>query len=51
VIISDAGLRIAGMMASYIDKVSEELVCAFEEEKESWLRNLSVARASRSGPS
>jgi PucR C-terminal helix-turn-helix domain/GGDEF-like domain len=46
-IISDAGLRISGMMASYIDKVCEELVCAFEEEKESWLRNLSVARAAR----
>jgi DNA-binding PucR family transcriptional regulator len=46
-IISDTGLRISGMMASYIDKVSEELVRAFEEEKESWLRNLSVARASR----
>jgi PucR C-terminal helix-turn-helix domain/GGDEF-like domain len=46
-IISDAGLHIAGMMASYIDKVCEELVCAFEQEKESWLRNLSVTRAAR----
>jgi DNA-binding PucR family transcriptional regulator len=46
-IISAAGLRIAGITASYIDKVSEEVVSAYEAEKENWLRNLSVARASR----
>jgi len=46
-IISAAGLRIAGITASYIDKVSEEVVSAYEAEKENWLRNLSVARAAR----
>jgi DNA-binding PucR family transcriptional regulator len=46
-IISAAGLRIAGITASYIDKVSEEVVSAYESEKESWLRNQSVARAAR----
>ena len=46
-VISTAGLRIAGITASYIDKVSEEVVSAYESEKENWLRNLSVARAAR----
>jgi DNA-binding PucR family transcriptional regulator len=46
-IISAAGLRIAGTTASYIDKVSEEVVSAYESEKENWLRNQSVARAAR----
>ncbi|HTU08555.1 MAG TPA: helix-turn-helix domain-containing protein [Trebonia sp.] len=45
--ISAAGLRIAGVTASYIDKVSEEVVSAYESEKENWLRNRSVARAAR----
>ena len=34
-------------MASYIDQVSEELVSAYESEKENWLRNQSAARAAR----
>ena len=46
-VISAAGLRIAAILASYIDKVSEELVSAYESEKENWLRNQSVARAAR----
>ena len=46
-IISAAGLRIAGTTASYIDKISEEVVSAYESEKENWLRNQSVARAAR----
>jgi DNA-binding PucR family transcriptional regulator len=46
-IISAAGLRIAAITASYIDKVSEEVVSAYESEKENWLRNQSVARAAR----
>jgi len=46
-IISAAGLRIAGLTASYIDRTSEEVVSAYESEKENWLRNLSVARAAR----
>jgi len=46
-VVSGAGLRIAAVLASYIDKVSEELVSAYESEKENWLRNQSVARAAR----
>jgi hypothetical protein len=46
-VVSTAGLRIATVLASYIDKVSEEVVSAYESEKENWLRNQSVARAAR----
>jgi len=46
-LISAAGMRIAGVAASYIDKVSEEVLSAYEAEKESWLRNRSIARAAR----
>jgi DNA-binding PucR family transcriptional regulator len=46
-VVSAAGLRIAGLTAAYIDKVSEEVVSAYELEKENWFRNLSAARAAR----
>jgi hypothetical protein len=46
-LVSTAGLRIADVTAAYIDRVSEELVSAYEAEKENWLRNLSAARAAR----
>jgi len=46
-LISTAGLHIARVVAVYIDKVSEEVVSAYELEKENWLRNQSVARAAR----
>jgi hypothetical protein len=46
-IISAAGLYIADVTATYIDRVSEEVVSAYEDEKENWLRNLSAARAAR----
>ena len=46
-VISAAGLRIAEVTAAYIDRVSEEVVSAYEAEKENWLRNLSAARAAR----
>jgi DNA-binding PucR family transcriptional regulator len=46
-VISAAGLRIADATATYIDRVSEELVSAYEAEKENWVRNLSAARAAR----
>jgi hypothetical protein len=46
-VVSSAGLRIAGLTAAYIDKVSEEVVSAYELEKENWVRNLSVTRAAR----
>ena len=43
-------LRIAGILAASIDPVSEEVVSAYEAEKENWLRNQSVARAARVRP-
>ena len=46
-VVSTAGLRIAGILAAYIDQVSEEVVSAYETEKENWLRNQSAARAAR----
>ncbi len=46
-VVSEAGLRIARVLASYIDHVSEELVSSYESEKENWLRNQSAARAAR----
>jgi DNA-binding PucR family transcriptional regulator len=46
-IVSAAGMRIAAITASYIDQVSEEVVSAYESEKENWLRNQSAARAAR----
>ena len=46
-VISAAGLRIADLITAYIDRVSEEVVSAYESEKENWLRNLSAARAAR----
>ena len=46
-LVSAAGLTIADITAGYIDRVAEELVSAYEGEKENWLRNLSAARAAR----
>lgn len=46
-VVSAAGLRIAGILAGYIDLVSEEIVSAYESERGNWLRNLSIARAAR----
>jgi hypothetical protein len=45
--VSAVGLRIADITARYIDQVSEEVVSAYEDEKENWLRNLSATRAAR----
>ena len=46
-VVSAAGVRIAGILAAYIDQISEEVVSAYEAERENWLRNQSVARAAR----
>jgi DNA-binding PucR family transcriptional regulator len=46
-VVSAAALRIADITAAYIDQVSEELLSAYEAEKEGWLRNLGVARGAR----
>src|SRR5580700_12257816 len=45
--VSAAALRIADFTSAYIDKVSEQLLSAYEAEKENWLRNRGVARAAR----
>ena len=46
-VVSAAGLLITEVIASYIDRVSEELVSTYEYEREHWLRNLSAARDGR----
>ncbi len=38
---------VAENVAAYIDQTSEEVVSAYESEKENWLRNQSAARAAR----
>jgi len=38
---------IAGLVAGYIDQISEEMVTAYSHERENWLRNRSAARAAR----
>jgi hypothetical protein len=37
----------ARLVAGYIDQVSEEMVAAYTQERENWLRNCSTARAAR----
>lgn len=46
-LVSAAGLRIADITAAYIDRISEELVSAYEAERDNWLRNLHAARVAR----
>jgi DNA-binding PucR family transcriptional regulator len=45
--VSAAALRISELDAEYIDRISEEVVSAYEHEKENWLRNRSAAQAAR----
>jgi len=37
----------ARLVAGYIDRISEEMVTAYTQEREDWLRNRSAARAAR----
>jgi hypothetical protein len=39
--------RMARLVAGYIDRISEEMVSAYTQEREDWLRNRSAARAAR----
>jgi DNA-binding PucR family transcriptional regulator len=39
--------NVTGLVAGYIDQVSEEMVTAYSQERENWLRNRSAARAAR----
>jgi DNA-binding PucR family transcriptional regulator len=45
--ISAATLTMFKIVAGYIDQVSEQMVAAYAEERENWLRNRSAARAAR----
>jgi hypothetical protein len=46
-LISAATLAMARMVAAYIDQTSEEMVAAYTQEREHWLRNQNAARAAR----
>jgi DNA-binding PucR family transcriptional regulator len=46
-VVSATGMRVAGTLNAYIDRVSEEVLGAYESEKDKWLRNQSAARAAR----
>ena len=45
--ISAATLGMSKIVAGYIDQTSEEMVAAYGQERENWLRNRSAARAAR----
>jgi DNA-binding PucR family transcriptional regulator len=46
-VISAATLSMSGIVAAYIDQTSEEMVAAYTQEREHWLRNQNAARAAR----
>jgi hypothetical protein len=45
--ISAATLGMSGIVAGYIDQTSEEVVAAYAQERENWLRNRCEARTAR----
>jgi DNA-binding PucR family transcriptional regulator len=45
--ISAATVSMSKVVAGYIDQISEQMVAAYAEERENWLRNRSAARAGR----
>jgi DNA-binding PucR family transcriptional regulator len=47
VMISAATLSMSRVVAGYIDQTSEEMVVAYAQARENWLRNRSTARAAR----
>jgi DNA-binding PucR family transcriptional regulator len=46
-LISATTLSMSGIVAAYIDQTSEEMVAAYSQEREHWLRNQNAARAAR----
>jgi hypothetical protein len=42
-----AALTVSRVVAGYIDQVSEQMVTAYTQERDNWLRNRSTARAAR----
>ena len=45
--LSSTALSMSQVVAGYIDQVSEEMVAAYGQERENWLRNRSAAQAAR----
>jgi DNA-binding PucR family transcriptional regulator len=45
--ISAAALSMSRTVAGYIDQISEQMVAAYAQERENWLRNRSAAQAAR----
>ncbi len=46
-VISATTLSLSRIVAAYIDQTSEEMVAAYTQEREHWLRNQNAARAAR----
>jgi hypothetical protein len=46
-LISAATLGMCGIVAGYVDQISEEVVAAYTQEREDWLRNRGAARTAR----
>jgi hypothetical protein len=46
-VISAATLSMSEVVAAYIDQTSEEMVAAYTQERDHWLRNQNAARAAR----
>lgn len=46
-LISATTLSMSRIVAAYIDQTSEEMVAAYTQERENWLRNQNAARAAR----
>jgi DNA-binding PucR family transcriptional regulator len=46
-VISAATLSMSQIVAAYIDQTSEEMVAAYTQERDHWLRNQNAARAAR----
>jgi hypothetical protein len=45
--ITATALSMSRLVAGYVDQASEEMVAAYTQERENWLRNRSAARAAR----
>jgi transposase-like protein len=46
-LVSTTSLGMARLVAEYIDHISEDIVLAYEKEKQNWLRNRRAAQAAR----
>jgi hypothetical protein len=46
-LLTTATLSMSGLVAGYVDQTSEEIVAAYTQERENWLRNRSTVRRAR----